>query len=67
MAVKKGSKNNVINRGRGAELKKLDGKIVKPVLYKGERLGHGNYMASKLEDGKLVRDEYGKPVPYHIT
>ena len=67
MAVKKNSKNNVSNRGKGAELKKLDGKIVKPILYKGERLGHGNYMASRFEDGKLAKDEYGKPIPYHIV
>ena len=67
MVMKKSSKNNVNNRGKGIELKKLNGKIVKPVLYKGERLGHGNYMASKFEDGKLVRDTEGKPVPYHMV
>lgn len=67
MTTKKSSKNNVSNRGKGAELKKLDGKIVKPVLYKGERLGHGNYIASKFEDGKLVRDAEGKPIPYQMV
>ena len=48
MAGKKGSKNNVSNRGKGVELKLLDGKAVKPIMYKGERLGHGNYMAAKF-------------------
>jgi hypothetical protein len=67
MAVKKGSKNNVSNRGKGVELKKLDGKVVKPILYKGERLGHGNYMAARFEDGKLARDDEGRPVPYQMV
>jgi len=66
MAVKKGSKNNISNRGKGAELKQLDGKVVRPILYKGERLGHGNYMAAKFEDGKLVKDDAGGPVPYKM-
>ncbi len=64
MSQKKGSKNNISNRGKGAELKKLDGKVVKPILYKGERLGHGNYMAAQIEGGVIVKDSAGKPVPY---
>ena len=67
MVAKKGSKNNVNNRGKGAELKKLDGKVIKPILYKGERVGHGNYMAARFEDGKLVRDDEGRPVPYQMV
>jgi hypothetical protein len=66
MAGKKGSKNNVSNRGKGVELKLLDGKAVKPIMYKGERLGHGNYMAAKFEDGKLAKDDAGRPVPYKM-
>ena len=66
MTGKKGSKNNVSNRGKGAELKKLDGKVLKPIMYIGERIGHGNYMAAKSENGKLIRDNFGKPVPYKM-
>jgi len=66
MAGKKGSKNNISNRGKGADLKKLDGKVVKPTMYVGERLGHGNYMAAKFEDGMLIKDKYGRPVPYKM-
>lgn len=62
----KGSKNNISNRGKAAELKKVDGKDVKPVLYRGAKLGHGNFMAAKFEDGKLVRDNSGRPVPYQV-
>ncbi|MFQ3307524.1 MAG: hypothetical protein ACI8ZF_000777 [Candidatus Midichloriaceae bacterium] len=60
----KGSKNNISNRGKASELKKLDGKVVKPVFYKGERVGHGNYMAARFDGGKLVKDASGRPVPY---
>ena len=67
MAGKKGSKNNVSNRGSGAELKQLDGKVVKPIMYVGERLGHGNYMAAKFENGKLIRDDSGRPIPYKMV
>ena len=62
----KGSKNNISNRGKAADLKKIDGKEVKPVLYKGAKLGHGNYIAAKFEDGKLARDNSGKPLPYQL-
>ena len=64
MAVKKNSKNNVSNRGKSLELKQYSGKGIKPVMYIGERLGHGNYMSARFEDGKLVRDANGKPLPY---
>lgn len=64
--VSKGSKNNIENRGTGAQLKQLDGKVVKPVMYKGARLGHGNYIAARFEDGQLARDAAGKPVAYQL-
>ena len=66
MAGKKGSKNNVNNRGQAADLKQLDGKSIKPIMYKGERLGHGNYIAAKFENGKLVKDVVGRPIPYKM-
>jgi hypothetical protein len=62
----KGSKNNIENRGASAQLKQLDGKVVKPVMYKGSRLGHGNYIAARFEDGKLAYDASGKPVAYQL-
>jgi hypothetical protein len=58
---KKGSKNNIKNRGVAAKLRTINGLTVKPVKYIGEQ---GSYIAAKFEDGKLYRDEAGRPVPY---
>ncbi|MHC0449119.1 MAG: hypothetical protein ACRY3E_03365 [Candidatus Lariskella arthropodorum] len=66
MAPKGGSKNNISNRGKAAALKKIDGREVKPVMYKGARLGHGNFIAAKFDDGKLALDATGKPIPYQL-
>ncbi|MDJ1407631.1 MAG: hypothetical protein MRQ13_04565 [Candidatus Midichloria sp.] len=68
MAAKgaKTSKNNIANRGTSAILKKVDGKEVKPVMYKGRKIGHGNYVAAKFDNGDLVRDAAGRPVPYQV-
>lgn len=44
-------------------VRKLDGKVVKTVLYNGRALGHGQYFAGSVDD-KLVLDEAGKPLPY---
>ena len=65
MAVKgsKGSKNNISNRGETAKLRMFDGKAVKPVRYVSET---GNYIAGRFEDGKLVKDKSGKPIPYGL-
>ena len=61
----KGSKNNIQNRGKGAELRSFNGKKVTPVMYDGRALEHGKYVAAKyVEGGTLVRDMTGKPVPY---
>jgi hypothetical protein len=65
MAVK-GSKNDIKNRGKAAELKKFNGQVIMPVEYRGNNLGHGNYMAGKLPDGKLLRDNVNRPIPYHL-
>lgn len=61
MAVKKGSKNNVANRGASARIKMYDGKPVKPVklISQGKR-----YMAAQYEDGQLVKGQNGDYVPY---
>ena len=68
MAAKgvKTSKNNIANRGAAAVLKKVDGKEVKPVMYKGGKVGHGNYVAARFDNGDLVRDASGRPVPYQV-
>ena len=47
------SKNNPENRGRVTELRKYNGKNVKPVLYIN---GSNRYMAAMYEDGNLAID-----------
>lgn len=64
---KKGSKNNASNRGKAVELKEFDGKKVKPILYNGAQVGHGSYIAARFEDGKLAKDDNGKPVAYKLV
>lgn len=58
------SKNNPTRRSGGSNQKEIDGKAVKPVLYVGSLVGHGRYVAAQDENGSLVRDPAGKPVPY---
>jgi hypothetical protein len=58
------SKNNPSRRGRQNQAKVFDGKKVKPVLYVGSHVGHGRYIATQEENGKLVFDKEGKPIPY---
>jgi hypothetical protein len=56
------SKNNPENRGRVTELRKYDGKDVKPVLYIN---GKNRYIAAMFEDGNLVMDSStGLAIPY---
>ena len=58
------SKHNPRPRGRQNQAKVFDGKKVKPVLYVGSHVGHGRYIATQEENGKLVFDKEGKPIPY---
>jgi len=58
------SKNNIANRGASALLKKFNEREVKPVMYRGAKVGHGNYVAAKFDNGDLVLDATGKPVAY---
>ena len=58
------SKNNPGRRSRQDQAKVFDGKKVKPVLYVGSHVGHGRYIATQEENGKLVLDKEGKPIPY---
>jgi len=56
------SKNNPENRGRVTELRKYDGKEVKPVLYIN---GKNRYIAAMFENGDLVLDSgSGLAIPY---
>jgi hypothetical protein len=48
MAAPKSSSDKVHGR-----LRKLNGKVVKPVLFNGRAVGGGKYMAGEV-DGKLV-------------
>ncbi len=56
------SKNNPENRGRVTELRKYNGKDVKPVLYIN---GKNKYIAAMFEDGTLATDKStGLAIPY---
>lgn len=57
------SKNNPEARGKVTELRKIKGKVVKPVLF--IKSGVGRYMAAAYEDGKLaIDDKTGLPIAY---
>lgn len=57
------SKNNPENRGKVTELRRWNGKKVKPILY--IQRGVGKYVAAAFEDGTLAIDSKTKlPVPY---
>ncbi|MCE2926368.1 MAG: hypothetical protein LW823_01800 [Rickettsiales bacterium] len=57
------SKNNPEARGKVTELRKYNGKSVKPVLY--IQRGVGRYIAAAFEDGNLVIDKNTKlPIAY---
>ncbi len=49
------SKNNPEARGKVTELRKYNGKTVKPVLF--IKTGVGRYIAAAYEDGNLVIDK----------
>lgn len=55
------SKNNPEMRGRTTELRKFNGKEVKPVLYIN---GSARYMAGCFDDGSFANDANGNPIPY---
>lgn len=61
------SKNNPENRGEVTELRKYNGKIVKPVLYIGpsSKGKKSRFIAAQYEDGNLAFDPVTKfPIPY---
>lgn len=44
------------------KIRKLDGKVVRAVLYNGRHSGNGKYFAGEV-DGKLILNEAGVPIP----
>jgi len=54
------SKNNP-NARKAAIQKTFQGKVVKPVKVIGE---FGTFIAAQFENGEVICDESGKPVPY---
>lgn len=58
-----GSKNNPAARGKAGGIKKVGGKIIKPVLYIGKYVGQANYMAGQNESGQMIVAN-GSPVPF---
>jgi ribosomal protein L27 len=63
MAVKKGSKNNIANRGKGAKIKQYNGKAIKPVKLINNQQGT-TFIAAQYEGGELVMDPAGSFVKY---
>lgn len=58
-----GSKNNPAARGSAGGVKKVGGKVVKPVKYVGKYIGHGTYIAGQFDDGQMVETD-GIPTPF---
>ncbi len=59
--AKKGSKNNVANRGTGAKIKVYNGKNVFPVKY----IGQGkSFMAAQYDNKEMVLGPNGEVLPY---
>lgn len=59
----KSSKNNPEARGKVTELRKYNGKTVKPVLF--IKSGVGRYIAAVFEDGTLaINKATGLPIAY---
>ena len=57
------SKNNPESRGKVTELRKHNGKAVKPVMF--IKSGVGRYIAAAFENGDLAIDKDTKlPIPY---
>ena len=58
------NKNNPNARGIKQQDKTHNGKTIKPVLFVGTWVGQGRFMAAQTEDGKIIKDSKGKPIPY---
>ncbi len=62
--MKKGQSSK--KKATKAMYKTINGMQIEPCVYKGSAVGHGTYVAAKFEDGKLVIDKRGRPVPYRM-
>ena len=49
------NKNNPNARGVKQQDKTYNGKPIKPVLYVGNWVGQGKFMAAQTEDGKIIK------------
>ena len=58
------NKNNPNARGAKQQDNTYNGKSIKPVLFVGTWVGQGRFMAAQTDDGKIIRDNRGKPIPY---
>ncbi len=59
-----GTKNNPKNR-KVIKKRKFLGKEIEPVYYKGNHIGHGNYMSAKyVNSTELVLDVLGLPMQW---
>jgi hypothetical protein len=63
MAVKKGSKNNIANRGARAKIKAYKGQRVKPVRLIDKKGGTA-FIAAQYEGGDLVVNPAGEFVKF---
>jgi len=57
------SKNNPATRGEVTELRKYNGKTVKPVRVI-DRTNRINFIGAAFDNGDIVRDAAGRPIPY---
>jgi hypothetical protein len=61
--MSKSKGNNTAGRIKEVNYKTLTGQIIRPVLYAGNAVGHGKYMAGMIGD-KLILDQNNIPIPY---
>jgi hypothetical protein len=57
------SKNNPEMRGRKTELRRIEGREVKPALYINIE-DNSRYIAAVFDNGELAMGKNGKPIPY---
>lgn len=57
------SKNNPEMRGAVTELRKFNGKVVKPARVVSPEM-RINFIGAAYESGEIVVDSKGRPVPY---
>lgn len=48
------------------KVRKLNGQVVRSVLYNGKAIGYGKYFAAEV-NGQLLLDESGRPLEFRTT